>query len=525
VSSLPESADRFDRSIERAAGAASSAAEGRSGTYAQILRSSIIIGGSSAANVLVSIARTKAMAVMLGPAGFGLMGAFTTIVDLARSVAQLGISNSGVRQIAQSAGSADGRRIALTVFVLRRTAVVLGILGALLLAAFSKQVAVITFGNETHADAVTLLALAVFLRLVADGQGALLQGLRRIGDMARISVISALVGTVLSVAVVYALRENGIALSLVVMAAASTLASWWFSRSVEVERATFTASAISDETKALLRLGLAFMASALLTMGAAYLVRIVLIHHEGLVAAGLFQAAWTIGGLYITFVLQAMGADFYPRLVAAASNDAECNRLVNEQAQVSLLIASVGVLATLTLAPWAIAILYRGDFVGATDVLRWICLGMALRVLTWPLGYVLIAKGKQALFVGADLAWTVVNVGLTWLCVKHFGLTGAGIAFFASYVFHLMVVYPMCRRLSGFRWSTTNVRISLAFAGSIAVVHCGFYWLSAPAATAVGLIALGLTTGAAIYVLRSLVSADQLPKKLAWLAQRKRESA
>ena len=116
------------------------------------------------------------------------------------------------------------------------------------------------------------------------------------------------------------------------------------------------------------------MASALLTMGAAYLVRIVLIHHQGLVAAGLFQAAWTVGGLYVTFVLQAMGADFYPRLVAAASNDAECNRLVNEQAQVSLLIASVGVLATLTLAPWAIAILYRGDFVGATDV----CAGSAL---------------------------------------------------------------------------------------------------------------------------------------------------
>ena len=225
MSSIPESADRYDRSIDSAAGAASSAVEGGSGTYVQILRSSIIIGGSSAANVVVGIARTKAMAVMLGPAGFGLMGAFTTIVDLARSFAQLGISNSGVRQIAQSTGSADGQRIALTVFVLRRTAVILGILGAhCCLLPSPSEVASITFGNETHAGAVTLLALAVFFRLVADGQGALLQGLRRIGDMARIGVISALVGTVLSVAVVYALRENGIALSLVVMAAASTFA-------------------------------------------------------------------------------------------------------------------------------------------------------------------------------------------------------------------------------------------------------------------------------------------------------------
>ena len=43
--------------------------------------------------------------------------------------------------------------------------------------------------------------------------------------------------------------------------------------------------------------------------------------------------------MYVGFILQAMGSDFYPRLTAVADDHAECNRLVNEQAQIGLLLA------------------------------------------------------------------------------------------------------------------------------------------------------------------------------------------
>lgn len=486
-------------------------------TYAQILRSSAIIGGSSAANMAIGLVRTKAMALMLGPAGFGLMGALTTVVDLTRSLAEMGINNSGVRQIAEASASGDTQQIARTITVLRRSALVLGVIGAIALAALSRQVAEVTFGNTDYAGAITLLSLAVFFRLVADGQGALLQGMRRVGDVARIGVIGALAGTALSIPLVYWLREQGVALSLVVVAAVTCVVSWRYSRRIEIEHTELSAAHARQEVGALLRLGLAFMASSLVTVAAAYVVRIVLIRQAGLEAAGLYQAAWTIGGLYVTFVLQAMGTDFYPRLVGVASDNSECNRLVNEQAHVSLLLAGTGVLATLTFAPWVVSLLYSEDFQAATDVLRWICLGMALRVVTWPLGYVLVARGEKTLFVGVDLAWAVVNVALTVACVRLFGLTGAGIAFFGSYVFHLLIVYPITRRLTGFRWSLTNVRTGILFVGSIATVHAGFFLLGPTVAMTVGILAVVGSALYAVYSLRSLVAPEQVPKKLAWL--------
>ena len=52
-------------------------------------------------------------------------------------------------------------------------------------------------------------------------------------------------------------------------------------------------------------------------MGAAYTIRLIVLRNAGLEAAGLYQAAWVLGGLYVAFILQAMGADFYPRLTEA----------------------------------------------------------------------------------------------------------------------------------------------------------------------------------------------------------------
>ena len=65
------------------------------GAYRKILKSSALIGASSLFNILFGIVRTKAMALMLGPSAFGLIGAYSSIVDLSRTLAQMGVNASG----------------------------------------------------------------------------------------------------------------------------------------------------------------------------------------------------------------------------------------------------------------------------------------------------------------------------------------------------------------------------------------------------------------------------------------------
>jgi enterobacterial common antigen flippase len=481
-------------------------------TYGQILKSSALIGGSSVINIGIGIIRTKAMAVLLGPAGFGLMGLYGSIADLAGSIAGMGINSSGVRQIAAAVGTGDRERIAQTAVVLRRTAVFLGILGAVLLVVFCRQVAALTFGTDQNAAAVALLSLAVLFTAVAGGQVAIIQGTRRISDLARMGVLGSLFGVIISVSLVYFLRERGVAPALVGVAAMAMLTSWWYGRRVPLERVSITAPQIRQEATALLKLGFAFMASALLTMGAAYAIRIIVTRKLGIGAAGLYQSAWTLGGLYVGFILQSMAADFYPRLTANASDNAECNRLVNEQAQISLLLAGPGVIGTLTFAPVVIALFYSTRFDGAVAILRWICLGMTLRVVAWPMGFIVLAKGEQQIFFWTEVAATLVHVGLAWLFLSHFGLWGAGAAFFGLYVWHGLLIYFIVRRLSGFRWSEANRRIGLLFFPLIALVFAGFYLLPFWLETTLGTLAVVLSGLYSVRVLIKLVPGDRMPR-------------
>jgi PST family polysaccharide transporter len=252
---------------------------------------------------------------------------------------------------------------------------------------------------------------------------------------------------------------------------------------------------------ALIRLGFAFMASGLLTLGSAYVIRVIIANKLGLEATGLYQAAWTLGGLYVGMILQAMGTDFYPRLAAAAHDNSTCNRLVNEQTRASLLLAMPGILATLTLAPLVINLFYAPAFREAVGVLRWISLGIAIRVISWPLGYILVAKSQQRLFLLSDFLWTIAHLALAWILVPSVGLDGSGIAFFGAYAFHLALNYLMATKLTNFRWAYGNGRTVFLYIAAVIFFSMACLFLSGLSLTLFGLIA---SLGSAIYSARVL---------------------
>lgn len=494
------------------------AASGSGQSYTQILKSTALIGGSSVVNIIFAIIRNKAMAMLLGPGGVGLMGLYSSIADLTQNLAGLGVQASGVRQIAEAVGTGDTDKVARTATVLRWISILLGLAGALLLVAVSFPVAEFTFQDRHHAAAVMLLSAAIFFRLVSAGQIALIQGMRQVSNLARINMLAAFFSTVISVPMVYFFGEQGIVPSIVATAGITIFTSWWYARKIRIKAPAMSVSQMSEEAAGLLRLGFVFMVGAFLAVGAAYTIRIIVLREDGVVAAGLYQAAWALGGLYAGFILQAMGTDFYPRLTAVAKDNDECNRLVNEQAQISMLLAGPGVMATLTLAPLVIWLLYSPEFFPAVDLLRWICLGMMLRIVAWPMGFILMAKGAQRIYFWTDVAATLVHVGLAWLLVPRVGFIGAGIAFFGLYVWHGILIYLIVHRVTGFRWSSANLKLGLIFLPTSAVVFAAFSVLPLWSATAFGLMVTLISGLYSLKMLFRLLPPDMFPPAIrSWL--------
>ena len=82
---------------------------------------------------------------------------------------------------------------------------------------------------------------------------------------------------------------------------------------------------------------------------------------------------------------------------------------------------------------------------------------MLLRVATWPMSFILQAKGLKRAYFWTEFCFDTVSFGLLWFCLRVWGLTGAGMATFGSFLFYWIVIYFLVRRATGFSWSKANV--------------------------------------------------------------------
>jgi hypothetical protein len=85
-------------------------------------------------------------------------------------------------------------------------------------------------------------------------------------------------------------------------------------------------------------------------------------------------------------------------------------------------------------------------------VLRWQTLGLILRLVSWPMGFIMLAKGAKGWYFWTELISNLISLGFMWIGIRLFGLVGAGVAFFALYVFYVFLALCVSKYLTGFAW-------------------------------------------------------------------------
>jgi antigen flippase len=472
-------------------------------SYGSILKSSSLIGGSQLVTMLIGVVRTKFAAVLLGPSGVGLVGTYFAIQQFAIVLAGLGINQSGVRDISGARGSGDSVRIAETVAILRRLSLWLGLAGALIIALLAFPLSRLTFGDDAHALGIMALAVSVSIGLISAAQRAILQGFRRIGDMAKAGIWGTIIGSVVTVAWYLALGVDGIIPAILSMSVVTLFFTWYYARAVEVPNVVIDFRNILRHSKSLLSLGLAFMWNGLLIAAMAYVVRMVVLREFDLAAVGIYSAAFGISGMIVNFVLNAMGADYFPRLSEISKDHPRMVQLVNEQAEIGILMALPAITGLIVFAPWLVQVLYTADFIQAGSLIQWFALGCFCRLFQWPLGFVILAKKRGGLFALIQTVASLIHLGLILFLISRAGLEGVSIAFAANYLLVYWVVYFIARSLISFRWSPEALRLIIS---AILVVVGIFLLCHLAAGLWVNLIACLIVLIVGFFCLRGLSS-------------------
>lgn len=431
--------------------------------YLRILKNSAFMASAQSLSIVSQIVRSKIIAWTLGAPGIGILGIMNSFAGNVATVSGWGLSTSGARMIAV-ADKQQKPSIISAVIIFGRYLSLVGILLAILTCLPMSRV---TFGSSLYAYELALVGLSAPFLVASGVFTAILQAEGDIKSIAIGQSIGAIVGLVLGVALILFFGMMGVAAAILVAAAMPTLFLWLKARPL---LRTFQNTVRREDITRLIRMGGALMLVGWLAQLSAYLVRLIIIKDAGLEASGHYQAAFSIASTMPMFILASMGSDFFPR-IAGARDEQEAREVAENQVRATLLIGLPVIASIICLGRICLRILYSQEFEPATHLLSWMGWGAFCRLVSWPFGYWLLARGTGRHMVIMELIANVSSVILPLLLMPAYGIEGAAMGFLGSAVLYLLIMVFYVRMRSGSWLGVQVTALSLIASGILAVAQ------------------------------------------------------
>lgn len=441
-------------------------------SYRTILKTTGLVGGARVFTIAANLAKAKVIASLLGPTGIGIYGLYQSMAEMLIAVGDLGIAQSGVRQIALANANGDRGRVSVVYSTMSQTVLFSAGFLAATMCLFSRMLSQWLFGSEIYRWGICVLSVYVFCSVLSKTQLATLNGLRHIRDMTFSQIAGAVAGGVLACTMVFFWREQGIAFAFAGLGGGLLMSSWLFLRRLKIPLVKLDWGTRREEWKGLLGLGIGLLVALLTTHVTNYYSRLFIRKTLGLEAVGIYQSCWSVSNLYVGLVLAAMGVDFLPRLMKYVQDRCLLAKNLNEQMELGLVFGLPCVVGTFLFAPWILRVLYSPAFVSAAGIIRWQIVGVGLRLVAWPLGYLLIALGRMKLYVASHLVFHSFELLLLLLFVHFWQINGLGPQFLLAYCIYLGMLGCFAVALIGFKPSRLLLSVFSVFVLCL-VASCG----------------------------------------------------
>lgn len=409
--------------------------------YRSIFKATSLFGGVKIFTILISIVRSKLVAVLIGTTGVGFVGLYTSGITLIQSLTQLGLSQSAVRDVSEAHSTGNQLRVNRIVTVLRRLVWGTGLLGMLCVIIFSPFLSKTSFGNDGYVWAFLFLSVILLFNQLSGGQNVILQGTRRLNYLAKASVLGSLAGLLICIPLYYWLGIDGIVPNLILGALTAMLLSWYYARKVPYTPVRISWKETFAEGGVMLKMGIAMSISGILVALSSYILRSYINREGGIDEVGLFQAGSVIMTTYVGMVFSAMGTDYYPRLSAINKDNKKCAALMNQQAEIGVLILAPLILVCIVFVPLIVRILYSERFLGANDYIIWAASGMLFKMTSWAISFVFIAKGEAKLFIINESVVNIYSLVFQILGYWYLGLKGVGFGYALTFFCYFLQVY------------------------------------------------------------------------------------
>ena len=429
-------------------------------SYRDILKTTSLFSGVQILGVLISIAKSKLAAILIGPAGIGIVGVLNSTLNVIIGFSKLGLDVSAVKEIAALKGH-DEAKVVKIINVLRRLCWITGILGALITIVLSSWLSQLAFGNTSHTVSFMLLSLAVLFNQLTVGNLAILQGLRKLKKLAKASLWGSFGGLLVIVPLYFYYGISGIVPAIISISILTYFFSWFFSKKQIVKHPKLSLKDTLNQGKSMVKLGFVLSLGSLATIITIYGIQIFITNKGGIDEVGFYNAAFIIINAYVGVIFTAMSKDYFPRLSSVVNEQDTMQKVVNQQAYVAVLLLTPIIVIFLAFIPTIISLLFSKEFMPIIGILTFGILATLFKAVSWSMGFILIAKGDSKLYITTEVGFNLLLLLMSVFGYVYGGLTGVGISYLVYYMIYLVGVKIITQNRYEFKFENEFYKILL----------------------------------------------------------------
>jgi len=472
--------------------------------YRSSFGATLLFSGVQIYQILIRIIKSKFMAVLIGPVGFGISSLLRSTTDTISVITNLGLNTSSVKTIASANREGDKDLLAKHITVQRRLIWLTGIIGMLICAIFAPLWSDLSFGNSAYVWAFVAVSTIVLFDQLNKGELALLQGMQQRKKLARANIWGQTLNAIVTIPLYYIYGVDAIVASLVLGSLIALIISFSFSRKMDVGRVHLSWKETFVIGHEMVKLGFFLSLQSIMTMITIWIIRNYINSIGGLEEVGLYSAGTAIIGSYIGLVFSAISTDYFPRL-ASVKNNEELNLVVHTQAELTILLLAPLIVAFLVFIKPVIVFLYSDKFLPIEYMMYWAVGGVLVQAMAWAISHTLLAKAKPSYFFFNELIVTAWGLPVKLLCYNYWGLAGFGMATVIVYSLYLVQVLFLTNKLFGLLYNSSLWKL--------------FVLLNIPVLCTVFLKyvfdeSLGYLCGGSIFIITSIYSIIKLNQKL-----------
>ena len=406
------------------------------------LRETVLMAASSAMSFLLSLARTKVLAVAWGPVGMGAMGMMQAAMSTATVLTGGGIDGIVTRELAKTHGSDPARAAAVASAASRGVAVLSffgGVLSFLVLVLLRQELGLGSLPT------LALIAVGVAASIISANLRASLAAVGLLRVLASVGVGAALLALVFSLGLSVLPSGDAVLALAVLLVPFSQLAAAAvaYRRMPDFPRLPWLASV--RQTGSLARMASFLAIAGVLPPLAQLIMRSLVREKLSPELFGCFQASMVLAATSVSVLASSVGPSVLPRLSAAAGDAVRISEVVNEQSMIYLTLFAPVALGLVALPELVVRLLFSPAFAPVADQLSWQMVGEVLRLPCWVLATTLTAQSRTRAYLLVEAVTLASLVSGTALASTTGSLTALGLAVSGSTLLQFALLLLLLR--------------------------------------------------------------------------------